>query len=86
MFLRGKIIEMMVMVNLGLYIKCVTYSTNETPLLYVLLNKALYGLLRSALLFYEKLVKDLESHRFKINPFRLCVANKMINGHQMTVC
>ena len=23
---------------------------------------------------------------FKINPFNPCVANKMVNGHQMTIC
>ena len=86
MLLRGKLAKMMVMMNPGMYRKYVTYSANGTPLLYVLLNKALYGLLRSALLFYEKLVKDLEDNGFEINPYDPCVANKMVGGHQMTVC
>jgi len=54
-------------------------------MLYVQMNKALYGLLKSALLFYKKLQKDLEGYGFVINPYDRCVANAMINGHQMTV-
>ncbi len=37
------------------------------------------------MLFYLKLVADLEGRRFRINPYDPCVANKMINGHQMTL-
>merc|ERR1711933_326410 len=48
-------------------------------------NKALYGLLRSALLFYKHLVAALEKYGFKVNPHDPCVANADINGHQMTV-
>jgi hypothetical protein len=46
----------------------------------------MYGLLRSALLFYRKLVVDLENAEFKMNPYDPCVANKTINSTQMTVC
>ena len=49
------------------------------------MNKALYGLLQSTLLFYKKLHKDLEGYSFVINPYDPCVVNAMINGHQMTV-
>ena len=55
------------------------------PLLYIKMYKALYGLLRSALLFYKKLVGDLQKYGFKVNPYDPCVANAMINGSQMTV-
>lgn len=48
--------------------------------LYVRLQKVLYGCLRNALLFYPKLVVDLESQRFGINPYDPCIANKMVNG------
>jgi len=44
------------------------------------MNKALYGLLQSASLFYKKLRKDLERYGFVINPYDPCVANAMING------
>lgn len=39
-------------------------------------------MLQSALLFYKKLQGDLEEYGFEINPYDLCVANKVIKGHQ----
>ena len=44
------------------------------------------GMLVSAMLFYHKLTKALLSYGFKLNPYDLCVANKMVNGEQLTVC
>jgi hypothetical protein len=55
-------------------------------ILYIKMQKAMSGLLRSALLFYRKLVVDLENDRFKLSPCYPCVANKTIHGTQMTVC
>ncbi len=42
--------------------------------------------MKSALFFYRKLVADLRSIGFELNPYNPCVANKMIDGHQMTIC
>jgi hypothetical protein len=50
------------------------------------LEKALYGMMKSALLFYRKLVADLRSIGFELNPYDPCVANKVIDGEQMTIC
>ena len=55
-------------------------------LIYIKMQKALYGLLRSTLLFYNKLVADLESDGFVLNPYDSCVANKVVDEKQMTVC
>ena len=49
-------------------------------MLYVKLNKALYGLLQSVLLFYKKLVSKLEDMGFVLNHYNPCVANRMVNG------
>ena len=49
-----------------------------TPILYVRLKKALYGILRSSQLFYRKLRGKLEACGFKINPYDPCVGNKMV--------
>ena len=39
------------------------------------------------MLFYRKLVANLERHGFVLrNPYDLCVAKKVVNGKQMTVC
>ncbi len=67
------------------YRKYVTLGNKGEPMLYVTLQKALYGCLRSALLFYLKLVADLEGYGFRLNPYDPCVANKIVNGKQMTL-
>ena len=61
------------------------YEKNGEPMLYVQLLKAVYGLLRSALLFYKKLRAQLEKMGFEINPYDPCVANKTVGDSQMTV-
>jgi hypothetical protein len=86
MVLKGRLAELMVQVAPNLYRKYISVDKRNTPILYVKIQKALYGLLRSALLFYQKLVGDLESDGFVLNPYDPCVANKDINGKQMTVC
>ena len=42
-------------------------------------------MLVAAILWYQKLRKDLESIGFKINPYNPCVANWMVKGKQQTV-
>eukprot|EP00804_Cyclotella_cryptica_P001379 CCRYP_020622-RB/>CCRYP_020622-RB protein AED:0.48 eAED:0.48 QI:0/-1/0/1/-1/0/1/0/43 len=42
--------------------------------------------MRSALLFYKKLRKELEDYGMKMNPYDMCVANKDTkHGHQLMV-
>ena len=50
-------------------------------------QRAIYGLLKSALLFYKKFVADLQNYKtpFVINPYDPCIANATINGKQMTI-
>ena len=68
MLLRGKLAEMLVQVNPGMYRKYVKYSPNGQAMLYVRLSKALYEMLRAALLFYKRLRSDLEGIGFEVNP------------------
>ena len=56
-----------------------------TKVLYLQVLRALYGMLVAAILWYQKLRKDLESIGFKINPYDPCVANRMVKGKQQTV-
>jgi hypothetical protein len=85
MCIRGCLAELMVQTAHAIYWKCTTVGNNNTPILYVKLQKALYGCLRSALLFYLKLVEDLESDGFKINPYDPCVAHKGVNNKKITI-
>ena len=85
MVLNGRLAELIVQVAPNLYRKYVTVDKKGKAILYVKIQKALYRLLRSALLFYNKLVVDLESDGFVLNPYDSCAANKIVDGKQMTV-
>ena len=39
-----------------------------------------------SLLFYCKLTKALLSYSFELNPYDPCVANKMLDSEQLTIC
>ena len=62
----------------------VVYERGE-KVLYLVVLKAIYGMLQSAILFYKKFRKDLESVGFEVNPYDPCVANRSVNGNQHTV-
>ena len=49
-------------------------------MLYLKLQKALYGLLQSALLFYLELSIDLKNNGFIINPHDTCETKKWSRG------
>ena len=82
---KGKLAELMTLVVPQVYRKYITTDSKGRPVLYVKLQKALYGMLKSALLFYKKLLSELMSQGFQPNSYDPCVVNKMIGGHQMTI-
>ena len=84
MSMRGRLMELMVMVAPQMYHKFITTKKGQ-KVLYVRVQKALYGMLKRALLFNHKLRMDLENMGFKVNPYDPCVANKIVKGSQMTV-
>jgi hypothetical protein len=84
MILKGRLAELMVQVARNMYRKYISVDRKGTAVLYVKMQKAIY--LRSALLLYRKLMADLEGNGFVLNPYDPCVANKEVNGSQMTVC
>jgi hypothetical protein len=80
----GTLAELMVKTNPRLYRQYVILEKGKS-VLYLQLQKALYGIMKSALLFYRKLVSELREMGFEINPYDPCVANKMVNRTQMTI-
>jgi hypothetical protein len=58
---------------------------NGKKVLYLELVKALYGCVRSALLWYELFSSTLVHMGFILNPYDPCVANKLIDGKQCTL-
>ena len=63
------------------------YLTEEkgVPVIYLKVIKAIYGQIKSVLLFYRRLRRDLEAEGFVINPCDICCAIKMVNGKQLTL-
>jgi hypothetical protein len=49
------------------------------------LNKAVYGTLLGAILFYQKLSKQLNDWGYVQNDYDPCTLNKVINGEQVTI-
>ncbi len=80
----GTLAELMVKTNPKMYRQYIVLEKGRS-VLYLQLQKALYGMMKSVLLFYRKLVSELKELGFEINPYDPCVANKMVNGMQMTI-
>ncbi len=66
------------------YKKYVCYE-NGKKVLYLMLLKALYGCVKSALLWYELFTSELQGMGFELNPYDTCVANKRIDDKQCTI-
>ena len=84
MLIYGNLAELSVEVYTKLYQKYVITSKQGMPMLYAKLIKAIYGMLRSAVLFYNNLRSYLGGIGFKINPYDPCVTSMMINSYRMT--
>jgi AAA ATPase containing von Willebrand factor type A (vWA) domain len=66
--------------------KHLRYDDKGVAYLYVVLKKALYGCVKSALLWYKLYRGTLEEMGFVVNPYDQCVANATINGSTCTIC
>ena len=75
----GTLEELMLLADPALYWIFMSYETEQT-VIYVRLQKALYFCLKTALLFYEKLVGYLEEYGLRINTYNPCVAKKQVGG------
>jgi hypothetical protein len=84
MKIRGPLVDLLLEISSEVYSNYVIYES-KSKVLYVQMNKALYGMMISSKLYYQKFTKDIESIGFKVNPYDPCVANRMINGKQHTV-
>jgi len=80
---KGEFVEIMCEVNPE-YLEFVTEERGKTTL-YVQVLKAIYGMIESALLWYELFTTTLARLGFKLNPYDRCLANKVIDGKQCTI-
>ena len=82
MVLKEELAEMMIQIAPEVYRKYAAVDKRRTKILYVKLQKALYGLMWASLLFYRKLRKELKAYGFEINLYDPCVANKTTDGEK----
>ena len=59
MLLRAYLANMMVLIQPEMYRKHVWYDSKGKAIIYVKINKDMYGMLESAVAFYNKLRKEL---------------------------
>ena len=82
--LEGEIAELLIKRDPS-YKEFVTRERGKT-VIYTELEKALYGTLQAAALFWKDFTKYLvEELGFEVNPHDLCVVNKTINDKQCTI-
>lgn len=82
--MTGTIIDVLCNVNLS-YKNYITTINGERSL-YVKLTKGIYGIMKGAILWYKIFTTCLLENGFELNPYDPCVANKMVNNKQCTIC
>ena len=83
---RGVLVDMLVAIAPKVYKKYVTTDKKGNKQLILQCLNAIYGTMMASLLYYRKFSNDLKSIGFEMNPYDPCVANKTIEGSQMTIC
>ena len=84
--LRGVLVDILVEIAPDVYKSYVSTDKKGIKQLLVRCQNALYGTMVASLLYYRKFTKNLKSIGFEINPYDPCVANKIIEGKQITIC
>ena len=84
MKVRGVIVNLLLMIDADTYGKYIVYE-NGKKVIYLVVLKALYGMLHFALLFYNMFRSNLEKEGCEFNPYDPCVVNEDIKSKQLTV-
>ena len=82
--LDGDMVDIMCGAN-NSYKTYVIYEFGK-KILFMILLKSLYVIMQATLLWYRTFVKYLKADEFEINKYNSCIANKIVNGKQCTVC
>ena len=79
--MTGKFIDYMVQTNPSKYKKHI-HTEHGKKVLYLRVLKALYGCIKSGILWHKLL---FQKHGSVLNPYDLCVANKITSEKQCTI-
>jgi hypothetical protein len=83
--ITGSMAELLLRTNPEKYGPHIITTRKGKKILYARANKAIYGTLTAAKLFWDKLRKQLKKWGYEENPYDPCTMNKMINGKQATI-
>ena len=83
--LRGPLADALIRLDPDRYKPYATMDKKGQTVLYVQIKNALYGIMRAALLYYQRFVGDIQSIGFEINPYDPCVANRSVHGKMLTI-
>ena len=83
MKLEGKMADLLTTLDPNIYRKYMTKKREDGPLRGA--QKSLYGTIQAALLFWRNLTSILQEWGFEVNPYDWCIANKPVDGGEMTV-
>jgi hypothetical protein len=84
--IHGVLVDILVEIAPDVYKSYVSRDKKGMKQLLVQCQNSLYGTMVASLLYYRKFVKSLIDIGFIINHYDPCVANKIIEGKQMTIC
>jgi hypothetical protein len=84
--IRGILVGILVEIAQDVYKSYVSKDKKGVKQLMVQCQNALYSTMVASLLYYRKFAKSLTDIDFVINPYDPYVANKKIQGEQMTIC
>ncbi|CAJ1966431.1 unnamed protein product [Cylindrotheca closterium] len=73
------------MINLDPTYRDYVVYENGKSVIYVVILCAIYGMLQALLLWYRNLRASLEEYGFVFNRYDPCIANRMVNGKQLTI-
>ena len=83
--LTGQMVKLLYKLDPERYGPCIIKTKTGGKVLYTKANKAIYGTLKAALLFWKRLSAQFKEWEFVANPYDNCTVNKMINGSQATI-
>jgi hypothetical protein len=82
---KGSMVDLLIRTD-PIYEKYVHVTKSGKKVIHVQLTKAMYGCIKAARLFWENLTAHLKTMGFVVNDYNMCIANKIIDGKQCTIC
>ena len=83
--LRGILVDILCKIS-SYYKAYVTRSKRGVKQFLLRCQNSLYGSMLASLLYYRKFTNSLTILVFEINPYVMCVDNKVIDSSQMSIC